>query len=190
MQRVHIGDAQGVAHQAAGGRAASRPNRDALRARVMHEIPNDQEVALVAHLLDHFDFRGQPAFVFGQRMAQQALLCQTLKVRNARCKTFPRHLLEIARGIVSPRNLKFRKRIGDALNLYVAAPRDVDRAAERVRNLAENLGHLRGAFEIELVGRKLHAVRVAHGFSRLDAEQDFLGVRVFVMQIVAIVRRD
>src|SRR5205807_127603 len=86
-----------------------------------------------------------------------ALLCQTLKVRNARCKTFPHHLLEIARGIVSPRNLKFRKRIGDALNLYVAAPRDVDRAAERVRNLAENLGHLRGAFEIELVGRKLHA---------------------------------
>jgi len=31
----------------------------------MNKIPDDQEVAFVAHLLDHFDFEGKPALVFG-----------------------------------------------------------------------------------------------------------------------------
>src|SRR5690348_12329218 len=73
---------------------------------------------------------------------------------------------------------------------YIATSRDVHRAAQSVRNLAKNLGHLRGALEIKLVGREFHAVRVAHGLSGLDAEQDFLGVRVLVMEVVAIVCRD
>ncbi len=66
LQRVDVGDAQGVAYQAARRRTAPRSDRDVLRARVVNKIPDDQEVALVTHLLDHFDFGGEPALVLGQ----------------------------------------------------------------------------------------------------------------------------
>ncbi len=88
LQRVNVGDAQGVAHEAARGRTAPRPDGNFLRARVVNKIPHDQEVALVAHLLNHFDFGREPALVFGQRIPQKALLRLTLELRNAGGKPF------------------------------------------------------------------------------------------------------
>ena len=76
LQRIHVRDAQRVADQAAGSRAAARADGNFLRARVVNEIPDDQEVALIAHLLDHFDLERQAALVFRQWMAQRALLRQ------------------------------------------------------------------------------------------------------------------
>ena len=49
--------------------------------------------------------------------------------------------------------------------------------------------HLCRALEVKLIGLELHAVRIAHRFASLDTQQDFLRVRVFVMQIVTIVGR-
>ena len=89
---------------------------------------------------------------------------------------------------MSARNFEFRERVQDAFNLHVTTRGNVDGAAQGIGNLAEHLGHLRGSLEIELVGGEFHAVRVAHGLSGLDAKQDFLGVRVFVVQVMAIVR--
>src|SRR2546429_619144 len=43
-----------------------------------------------------------------------------------------------------------------------------------IANLAKNPRHLRSALEIELVRRKFHAVRVAHGLAGLNAQQNFL----------------
>ena len=73
------------------------------------------------------------------------------------------------------------------LDFHVAALRDVHGAAQRIRHFPEHLRHLRRGLEIKLVGRELHAMRVAHGLAGLNAQQDFLRVRVVVMQIVAIV---
>ena len=44
LDRIDVGDAQAVGDEAAGRRAAARPDRDALLARVADEIPDDQEV--------------------------------------------------------------------------------------------------------------------------------------------------
>ena len=65
LQRVHVRDLQRVAHQAARSRASPRPHGNLLRARVTNEIPDDQEVAREAHLLNHLDFRRQAALVIG-----------------------------------------------------------------------------------------------------------------------------
>ena len=46
FERIDVGDAQRVADQAAGRRAASRAHGNALGARVADEIPDDQEVTL------------------------------------------------------------------------------------------------------------------------------------------------
>src|SRR4029077_19445851 len=76
----------------------------------------------------------------------------------------------------------------NALDSNMASMRDVHRSAERVRQFAEHLRHLSRRLEVKLVSGKLHAMRVAHGLAGLDAQQDILGMRVVVMQVVAIVR--
>ncbi len=187
LQRIDVRDAQRVAHQAAGRRTAARAHRNALPARVMNEIPHDQEVAFVAHLLDHLDLKRQAALVFGQAVSQQTLFGEALQVRNARGKTFAHHHFEITSGRVAVRNLEFRKWIGDALDLYVAARGNIHGAAQRFGQFTKYLRHFRGGLEIKLVSGKFHAMRIAHGLAGLDAQQNFLGVRVGVFQVVAIV---
>ena len=44
LDRVDVGDAQAVGDEAAGRRAAARPDRDRLLARVADEVPDDEEV--------------------------------------------------------------------------------------------------------------------------------------------------
>ena len=44
LDGVDVGDPQAVRDEAAGGRTAARPDRDALLARVPDEVPGDQEV--------------------------------------------------------------------------------------------------------------------------------------------------
>jgi hypothetical protein len=88
------------------------------------------------------------------------------------------------------RHSKFRERIRNPVDLHVAAMRDVDGPAERVRYFTKHPRHLFRGLEIKLVRLKLHAVRVAHGLAGLNTEQHFLSVRVVMVQIVAIVRGD
>src|SRR5215831_15198882 len=102
-------------------------------------------------------------------MAQKTFVCEAFKMRDARSEALARYLFKIARRVVAAGNFKLRKRIQDAFDLDVATSGDVHGAAECIGNLAKNLAHFRGALEIKLVGRELHAVRVTHGFARLDA---------------------
>ena len=55
VQRIDVGDVEAVGHDAARRRPAARADGDALLARVADEIPDDQEVPRVLHLLDHRD---------------------------------------------------------------------------------------------------------------------------------------
>ena len=77
-QRIDIGDLHRVADQAAGGRAAARPHRNALLLGEADEVPDDQEVARELHLLDHLDFAIQPLGVFGEVVLQLALRAPAL----------------------------------------------------------------------------------------------------------------
>src|SRR5205807_5654101 len=124
---------------------------------------------------------------FGQRISQKALLRLTLELRDASRESFAYYGFKITRRSMPFRNFELRERIRDALHFDVAARSDVHRAAQRLRNLAKNLGHLRRALEVKLVGLKLHAIRVSHGLAGLDAEQHFLGVCVVVMEVMTIV---
>ena len=44
LDRIDVGDAQAVGDEASRGRAAARPDRDAVLARVADEVPDDEEV--------------------------------------------------------------------------------------------------------------------------------------------------
>ena len=51
-QRIDVGDAQRVGDDRAGGAAASRADGDAVVLRPLDEVPDDEEVGVVAHAVD------------------------------------------------------------------------------------------------------------------------------------------
>ena len=190
VQRINVGDAQGVAHQAAGGRTAARPHRDALLARVANEVPHDQEVAGKAHLLDHADFFLQPALVVRQRVPQQAALRLRRQARPPLLKPLPGHLFEVTLQGKAVGDGKVREGILLARQRQVAALGDFQRPLHRLRHRPKHLQHLLGALEVELVGVELHPVGIADQLAHLDAEQDVVRVRVPFGQVVAIIGGD
>ena len=92
--------------------------------------------------------------------------------------------------VCSGGNVELRERIFDLVELDVAALRDIPRAGERIRDIAEELLHFGERLHVELLGREPHPVRVGHGLARLDAEHDLVHPGVVVTQIVRVVGRD
>ena len=62
-ERIDVGDAQRVGDHRAGRRAAARAHRDVVLAGVADEVPDHQEVAGEAHLVDHLDLVVEPRAV-------------------------------------------------------------------------------------------------------------------------------
>src|ERR1035437_5729756 len=96
IEWVDVGDAQAIGDEAAGRRPAARPDRDALLAGVADEVPHDQEVPGVLHLLDHVDFVREPPLVFVDGMAERAGRGELPKARQPLGEPFARDVLEIA----------------------------------------------------------------------------------------------
>ncbi len=189
LQWINVGNPQRITDQASRRRSSSRTNRNILRPRILDKIPHDQKISFITHFLNHLDFAGQSPLVFRQRIRQCSSLGHALQIWHARREPFPHHFFEITSCGVSGRNLEFRKWIWNPFNLHVAACRNIHRSPQRLGNFAKHFRHLRGGLEIELVGRELHPVRVTHGLASLNAQQYFLRVRVFVVQVMAIVGR-
>ena len=73
----------------------------------------------------------------------------------------------------------------------IAAFGDFDGVGQRFGNLvSENGEHLVAIFEIELVGLHAHPPLVRHRGAGLDAEHDFMRLRVFAPEVVHVVRGD
>src|SRR5580704_2819471 len=123
----------------------------------MNEIPDDQEIAFIAHLLDHFDFGGEATLVFSERIAQRTLLRKAFEIWDSLAETLASNLFEIAAWRMSRRDFEFWKRVGNAVYFDVAACGDIHGAAERVRNFAKDLRHFLSSLEIKLIGGELHA---------------------------------
>ena len=67
-----------------------------LLARVADEVPDDQEVPGVLHLLDHRDFVDQAPLVLVERVAQGVARHQGLQPRQPRREALAHHVLEVA----------------------------------------------------------------------------------------------
>ena len=95
VDRVDVGDAQAVRHQAAGRRPAAGPHRDALLARVADEVPDDQEVPRVLHLLDHVELVRQPPLVLVDGVPQRARRGELPQARQPILEAFARDVFEV-----------------------------------------------------------------------------------------------
>ena len=94
-------------------------------------------------------------------MAQAPFPAQPFQLFAPKGETFARHPLKKAFERLARRHLEVWKDVLLLFQMHVGAFGDLERALERLRNLAEDRRHLFVALEIELVGRKLHVRGVA-----------------------------
>ena len=179
---VKVGDAHGIGHQAAGGRAAPRPHGDALVLGPVDEVGHHQEVAGEAHFAQHVQLVGQAVGVF--------LLVYGLaplgKLLDALLEALLGNLAQAVFGGLAVGQVEHREPQMPQGYLHLAALGDVHGVGNGLGQLREQVGHLLGRLEIDLA-RKLHAVWVFHRLAGLDAQQNVVGLVVFAAQVVAVV---
>ncbi len=167
---------QAVRHERAGRRAAPGADGDAVLLGVLDEVPDDQEVGVEAHPLDHAELHLHALHRLGGRglavARVQALLhagTQILALRDP-----------LGGG-------EARDQLLAELELHRAALGDLQRGGDRLRPPREGLDHLRGVAQVELVGveRELGGGERALG---LHAQQRGVVVVVLAAQVVHVAR--
>ena len=174
--RVDVRDAEAVRGERARRRPPAGADRDPPRPRVGDEVPDHEEVAGEAHLLDHGELVPEPVL---DRLAGVRAV--------APGQPLPRELLEVGLERVA-----IRHRVPGQVELaeverQVAALRDRQRIAAGVGQLGEDPAHLFGRLQVELLGREPPALRVAHRRAGLDAEERLVGSRVPRLEVVRVV---
>ncbi len=76
------------------------------------------------------------------------------------------------------------------LELEVHRLRDAQRVGERLRQLAEELVHLGGRLEVELIRPVAHPPRRIHRLPGLDAEEEVVRLGVVALEVVTVVGAD
>jgi hypothetical protein len=144
VQRIDVGDPECPCREAARGRSASRSHRNPVLARVADEVPDDQEVAGVPHLLDHLDLVGQPFVVRAQRMTQLPFRIELPQPFEPLRVALPDDVLEVAVEREAVGDREFRQVVLTGRNRDVAALGDQQRVLHRLRIVAKHFGHLFG----------------------------------------------
>ena len=190
VERVDVGDPHRPGDQAAGRRAAARTDRNALLARVADEVPDDQQIAGEPHPLDHLDLVGQALLVVADRVTQLAFVVQLAQPDQALGKALARDVLEVAVDVEAFGHVELRQVDLPARNLDVDALGDAHRVAERLGMILEDLRHLGGGLQEELIAVIAQPLRVVDRLPGADAQQDVVRLEVVLPQVVHVVGAD
>ncbi len=177
-ERIDVRDLQRVGDDRAGRRTTAGTDGDPVGLGVVDEVPDDQEVGVVAHLVDDAELhlhaldgvRGQRIAVAGahaleHQVAQVLLLAQAVRAVEA------------------------RDQLTAERDLDVAALGDLQRRLDRPREVRERVHHLLGGLQVELVRAEGHLRRRERGL-RLHAQQRRVVVEVLLAQVVHVGRAD
>ena len=170
--RVDVGDPQRVAHDRSRRGAAARPDRDAVRVGELHEVPDDQEVGLETHLLDHLQLPLEALDGLGGRRVAVASL-QPLLGEPAEVRV---RLAVVGGRVARQQHLAER-------HLDLAALGDLERGRNGLGPGAEGLRQLVGGLQVELV-RVEAQLRLSEGRLRLHAQERGVARVVLAAQVV------
>ena len=173
---VDVGNAYAVGAQAARATAAAGAYRNSLAFCVIDKVEHNEVIVGVPHALD------DPNFIF-QALGQLRVGMFAVAAHQ----TFPAELLKVLLIFHSVRRFKVRQLGHAKLKIEVTLLGNFVGVLTRFRADGEQIVHLIGAFEVELVRLKFHPILVVHGFARLNADQDALHLAVFLAQVVGIV---
>ena len=146
-------------------------------AAVVDEIPNNEEVAGVAHRVDNVQLKIQTLadLVIHNLIAlRQSLLAQ---------------VTQIAHSVKALRHRELRQQQMAELHLHVAAVSNFIGIAQSLRTIAEQRLHLIIAFQIIAVVVKAHTVRLINRAGRLNAQQNILRCGILLLHIMQIICR-
>ena len=180
LQRIQIGNLEGIGHQGAGTGAAPGPDRTTVLLGPVDEITNDQKIARKAHLQDRVDLEFQPfdiasthALAFGlHRIAAQQSLTQP-QVRGVAKVGLRCHLLAIDLRYREVRQLRLVKD-----QCQVAAPGNLPAVLQCRRQIGKQRLHLRGGLEILLTREPSNATLVAQDFALGDADPGLVRLKI------------
>ena len=176
---IDVRDPQTVGDERARRRAPPRTDGDPGLPRVVDEVPDHQEVAGEAHLLDD-----------GQLVAEPRLQGVARRGAVPLAQPVARQLLQIGLERVALGHHVLRQVELPEVEREVAALRHGEGVAARLRRLGEDQRHLLRGLHVELLGRELPAARVGQGGARLDAEQRLVGASVAGLQVMRVVGAD
>ena len=187
LDRIDVGDLHAPRDHRAGRRSAARADRDAGLAREADEIPHDQEVPRVLHLLDHGDFVDHAPLVLVERVAQGVARHQGLQPRQPRREALAHHVLEVGVDGEAGRHVEVGQVVHARRQVDVDAIGDPHRVGQRVRELGEDLRHRFRRLQEELIAVIAQPIDVVHRLAGADAEQDVVRLVVVLAQVVHVV---
>ena len=148
-----------------------------MAAAIIDKIPDNEEVAGVAHRVDDVQLKVQTLadlLIHNLIALRQGLLAQ---------------VAQIAHSIKALRHRELRQQQMAELHLHVAAVSNFIGIAQSLRTIAEQRLHLIIAFQIIAVVVKAHTVRLINRAGRLNAQQNILRCGILLLHIMQIVRR-
>ena len=176
-QGLDIRYAQQIGHDTACGTAASRTDRNIMATAIIDKIPDNEEIASIAHSVDDVQLKIQTLadlLIHNLVALRQGLLAQ---------------VTQIAHGIKALRHRELRQQQMAELHLHVAAVSNFIGIAQSLRTIAEQRLHLIIAFQIIAVVVKAHTVRLINRASRLNAQQNILRCGILLLHIMQIICR-
>ena len=176
-QRFNIRYTQQIGHDTACGTATTRPNRNIMAAAIIDKIPDNEEVAGVAHRIDDVQLKVQTLadlLIHNLIALRQSLLAQ---------------VTQIAHSVKALRHRELRQQQMAELHLHVAAVSNFIGIAQSLRTIAEQRLHLIIAFQIIAVVVKAHTVRLINRAGRLNAQQNILRCGILLLHIMQIICR-
>ena len=175
-ERVQLGDAHGVRHHGTGTGTTAGTHADAVVLGPVDEVRDHQEVAGEAHLDDDL------LLVLG-------LLTDVVRDPAREAVVQPLlDLLDEPRGLVLPLGRgEARHVVGGGVELHLAALGDLQGVVARLREVPEQLAHLLGGLEVELVRVELEALGVLQRGAGLHAQQRRVGLGVLRVRVVQVV---
>ena len=189
FQRVEVGDLLDVGHQGTGTRTPAGAHGHAIALGPLDKVHHDQEVTGEAHLDNDIQLEIQPVdidlalgfVVFGGVPGQQD--------REAILEAVEGHLAEILVDSHAIGDREVGQEVLAQLHFDIAALGDLDAVFQGVGQVAEQLGHLLGAFEVLLVAVVLRTTRIVEGPALTNADAGFVGLEVFLLDKAHIVGR-
>ena len=176
-QGLDIRYTQQIGHDTACGTTTSRTDRNIMATAIIDKIPDNEEVAGIAHRVDDVQLKIQTlAYLLIHNLIalRQSLLAQ---------------VTQIAHSVKALRHRKLRQQQMAELHLHVAAVSNFIGIAQSLRTIAEQRLHLIIAFQIIAVVVKAHTIRLINRAGRLDAQQNILRCGILLLHIMQIVCR-
>ena len=174
-QGIDISDPQAVRHDAARGGAPSRSDSDPVILGIFDKVPHDQEIIHIPHILDRIQLVFQPFPIL------LSLFAITL------IQPFIAQFVQIFPGGHPIRHVVLRQLGHAELNLHMAAVSNLLCILHCLPRIRKQRCHLFLRFDIVLPAFIAHPVLIRQLFSRLDTEQDVMGLlvlRIGVMHVI------